>query len=310
MLVVDPLHPSTLETLRQRFDVQLHISPPPLELAEMLQSCDAVVLRSGVVLDGEILRAAPNLKVIARAGVGVDNIDLDAAREIGCVVFNVPSQSAVSVAEFAIGLLLSAVRRITEADRQMRRGMWLKSALVGRELTGRRLGLVGVGEIGRRVGKLARAFGMQVEGCIARPTVDRREALREEGIGLRPLPSLLRRCDAISLHLPLTAATQNLISAQEIALMRQGAYLVNVSRGGIVDENALADALEAGHLAGAALDVHAFEGKASRLTTIETAVLTPHIGAMTEEAQSRIGESLVDGLDAVVLGHRLANRVD
>lgn len=298
VLVVDPLHVSALEALGRRFEVTVRLRPPETELNVLMRTADVVVVRSGVRLTEEVLREAANLKVIARAGVGLDNIDLNYARAAGIAVFNVPGETARSVAEFTIGLVFAAARRIAEADRLVRRNIWRKEALQGVELFGKRLGLVGIGEIGREVGRLARALGMTVAGCVDRPSTERKAALAAEGIELMSLSELLSWVDILTLQLPLTAATRGLIGRRELVSMRAGAYLINVSRGAIVDEAALAEALRSGRLAGAATDVHAVEGQPSALVQLDNVVLTPHIGAMTEEAQCRVGARVVEGIEA------------
>lgn len=308
-LVVDPVQPAALQALCARFEVTVRLRPAEPELVELARTAHVVVLRSGVRLTRAVLREATRLKVIARAGVGLDNIDLEYARAAGIVVFHVPDETTRSVAELTLGLLLAATRRIVEADRQVRRNIWRKEDLLGTELSGKRLGLIGVGKIGRQVGLLAGRLGMEVAGCVARPDGERRAAMAADGIQIMTLPELLPWADAVTLHLPLTARTRGLIGRSELARMRRGSYLINVSRGGIVDEAALCDALTRGHLAGAATDVHETEGRPSPLAGLDVVVLTPHIGAMTEEAQTRVVARIVDGIDAAVAGGEVPGRV-
>lgn len=309
VLVVDPLHHHAMARLAERYALTVRMRPDPDELARLLSATEVVVLRSGVRLTAAMLRDAPSLKVIARAGSGVDNIDLPAAIAAGITVFNIPAQTAPSVAEFTFALLLALARRIGEADRQVRKNVWQKTALVGIELAGKRLALIGVGEIGKRVGLLAGAFGMQVAGCVARPGTQRRAELATAGIALMDLDALLRWADMVTIQVPLTPATADLIGARELALLRPGALLVNVSRGEVVNEAALLTALIDGRLAGAALDVHSQEFSDSPFAALDNTLLTPHIGAMTDDGQLRVATRLLEGIDAALNGGVVANRI-
>lgn len=308
-LVLDPLHASALAGLRERCEVTVSQQPDPPLLTRLLADVEVVVMRSGVRLSGADIRAAPHLRVIARAGVGIDNIDLSAARERGVCVFNVPGVSASSTAEFAIGLLLAAARNIPLADRQMRAGEWRKADLCGMELRGSVLGVIGVGRIGSEVARLAQALGMSVIGCVAEETPARRRRLGEEGVRLCSLQELLGTVDACTVHLPLTPETRGLLAASQLAMLRPSAYLVDVSRGGVVDEDALYHALRSGALAGAAKDVFVSERARTRLMELENVVLSPHIGSMTGAAQERIAIQLLESLDCALEGVEVPNRV-
>lgn len=309
VLIVDPLHPVAVEQLRGEFEVTVRLGPGEEELRGLVAGADVLVMRSGVRLSAETIAAAPSLRLVARAGTGLDNIDLEAAERAGVRVFNVPSQAASSVAEHAIALALAVTRRIPLADSQVRRNEWRKAELVGDELRGGTIGIVGLGAIGSLIARLALGFQMRVLASVARPSERRRRDLAHEQIELVGLELLLAESAVVCVAAPLTARTRGLIGARELALMAESAYVVNVARGGVVDEAELYAALAGGRLAGAALDVVAAEGEANRLGELDNVVLTPHIGAMTEQAQRRIGETVVASIRTALAGGRVANQV-
>ncbi|MFG3137022.1 NAD(P)-dependent oxidoreductase [Streptomyces sp. NPDC048211] len=296
ILVVDPIAPQALEQLRVTYDVTVRMQPSGAELLHLVPGMDAIVLRSGVELSAHVINGARQLKVIARAGNGTDNIDLTAARRAGIQVFNIPNVSSGSVAELALGLTYAVTRHIALADRQMRSNIWKKSELAGIELAGKTLGVVGLGDIGSRLAALACGVGMQVVGSVGRPTKERKTEFARMGITLMSSGEVLRNADVVALTCPLNDRTRHLITAAELAAMKSGAYLVNVSRAGVVNENDLYDALTRRHIAGAAIDVPAIEREPSRLSELDNVVLTPHIGAMSVDSQARIGAMLLDGL--------------
>lgn len=269
------------------FDVVPATSREDLERA--LRGSDALVVRSATKVDEALLEMAPSLRVVARAGVGVDNIDLDAATRRGIAVFNAPNANTTAAAELTVALILAALRHIAAADRSIREGRWDRAAFKGAELAGRRLGLVGAGRIGREVAARCRAFKMTVLACD--PYLS-----ESDEVELCALERVLAESDVVSLHVPLNDETRHLIDADRLAQMRRGSYLVNVSRGGVIDEEALVDALESGHLAGAALDV--FENEplpaTSPLLRAPNLVLTPHLGASTGEAQARVASEVAE----------------
>jgi len=234
--------------------------------------------------------------VVGRAGVGVDNIDLAEATARGIAVMNAPAGNTVSAAELTLALVLAMVRRVPEADASVRSGEWARSRFQGAELRGRMLGLIGAGRIGGEVAARCRAFGMNVVAYDPYLTAERAAELRLEQAG--SLEDVLDRADVLSLHVPLTDATRDMIDADALARMKPGSFLVNVARGGVVDEDALADALESGHLAGAALDVFASEPLAaeSRLRGVPNLVLTPHLGASTAEAQELVATEICEAV--------------
>ncbi|MEV8319573.1 hydroxyacid dehydrogenase [Streptomyces sp. NPDC059900] len=298
--MVDPIHPDALADLHRRYQVDLHPKPGQDRVAELAREADAIVVRAGVRITREVIESAPRLRAVVRAGVGLDNIDLDAAEEAGVQVRNVPGGSADAVAELALGLMLALSRRIVLGDRHTRSGIWHKKGLLGGELRGKTLGLVGFGAIGSRISALATAFGMDVVAVVGRPGPHRARQLAAHGARQATVPQLLRQADIVCLSVPLSSSTRGLIGAAELARMKRTAQLVNVSRGGVVDETALLDALRTGLIAGAATDVLAREGAPTELATLDNVVLTPHIGALTREAQLRIGQRVVTLLDELL----------
>ncbi|WP_063772411.1 amino acid adenylation domain-containing protein [Streptomyces sp. NRRL S-495] len=308
VLVLDPIDPGALDELRRRYDVTVALRPPVDELLRLVRDQEVIVLRSGVRLDAPVIAAAGRLKVIARAGSGIDNIDVAAARAAGATVFNIPAVSAPAVAELALGLMLTVGRHLALADRQVRSGIWNKAALSGVELGGKTLGLVGYGRIGSRIAALGRALGMRVVVDVARPDADRRHELERLDHELAPLKTLLPAADVVCLAVPLTERTHHLIDAAALAAMKPTALLVNVSRGLVVDEDALYEALAEGRIAGAGLDVVAEEGHPNRLHELDNVVITPHIGAMSVDSQVRIGRILVDSVAAALAGQEVPNQ--
>ena len=267
-----------------------------------LADADGLVVRSATKVTREMLSGSPRLKAVGRAGVGVDNIDLNAATERGIAVLNSPAGNTVAAAELTMALILSVVRRVAEADRSMRAGKWERAQLRGVQLKDRTLGLVGAGRIGGEVAVRCRAFGMKVIVYDPYLTAERADDL---GLALTGLDEVLRHGDIISLHVPLTDETRYLIDGDAISKMKAGAFVVNVSRGGVIDEEALAQALVNGHLAGAALDVFESEplSPGSPLLDLPNVVLTPHLGASTVEAQELVAREIAESVrEALAMG--------
>ena len=287
ILIADPLDPSGLEVLQQSgAEVHTLTTAERPRLAEILADFDALVVRSSTKVTAELLRAGKRLKVVGRAGIGVDNVDVAAATEMGVLVVNAPTANLISATEHTFALLLSLARRVPGADAAMKREDWDRKSFTGFELQGKRLGVVGFGRIGQQVAARARAFEMEVAAYD--PYLDAAVARRLDA-ELLPLPELLAWADVVTLHVPLSDDTRNLIGAEQLAQMKPGALLVNCARGGVVDEAALLAALESGHLGGAAVDVFAAEPPTEwELATHPKVVATPHIGAQTVEAQERI----------------------
>jgi D-3-phosphoglycerate dehydrogenase len=283
ILVSDQLHPAGIEMLKEVGEVEVRTGMPQEELIEVIKDKDALLVRSATKVTREVIEAAQNLKVIGRAGIGVDNIDLDAATERGIVVVNSPGASTITVSELTIGLMLALARNLTRADTSLKSGRWEKKKLIGVELRGKTLGIVGTGRIGSAVIEKARAMGMKVIGYD--PFVSEKVA-EDMGFELVEFEDVLKRSDFISLHVPLTDQTRHMIGKEEIAKMKDGAFIVNCSRGGTIDEAALLEALESGKLGGAALDVFEKEPPLDNpLLKNERFIATPHLGASTEEAQ-------------------------
>lgn len=293
VLVSDPLSTRALEALRAApgIVVEERFGLTEAALVPLVANIDAWIVRGATKVTRRLIETASRLRWVARAGAGLDNIDVAAAKERRISVLNVPGANAVSVAELVFGLLLGLLRHIPAADASVRLGEWNKSRFMGRELRGKTLGIVGMGKIGRAVAHRARAFEMICVGCD--PLVPDAE-IRAMGVEPLPLDQLLTRADIVTLHVPMTPETKGMIGATEIARMTRGAILVNAARGGLVDEAALLAALESGSLSGAALDVFGDEPpKDSPLLKHPRVVMTPHIGAATVEAQEAVGEEIV-----------------
>lgn len=303
ILIADPLPDAGLAPLSgDRFELVRSTGLSGAELASALAGVDAVIVRSETRLTADVLPPAGRLRVIGRAGVGVDNIDVAAATARGVAVMNAPAGNTVSAAELTLALLLAAVRRVAEGDRALREGRWDRGSFKGVELSGRTLGLVGAGRIGSAVAQRARAFGMSVIASDPFLPPERAQAL---GIEPVELDELLGRADVISLHVPLTEATRGLIGEAELARMKKGAVIVNAARGGVVDEHALARSLADGHTGAAALDV--FEDEPlpvdHPLRSAPRLVMTPHLGASTSEAQHNVAVEIAEAVrDALLLG--------
>jgi len=302
ILVTDGLEAEAIAKLRAGHHVDL-VEADPKQLLEIIPNYDALIVRSRTKVSADVIAKGAKLKVIGRAGIGVDNIDVRAATGRRVPVVNAPTGSTISVAELAIGHMLSLARQIPEADRSMKEGKWEKKRFEGRELQGKILGLVGSGRIGAEVAKRAHAFGMEV---IAFDPYLPPTAAKERGIRLvDSLPALLMQADYVSVHAALTAETKGMIGAKDLALMKRTAYLVNCARGEIVQEAALAEALTMGTIAGAALDVFEKEPPTgSPILSAPNTVLTPHLGASTHEAQARAGGIIAEQVLKVLRGEK------
>ena len=287
ILVADPLDPAGLDMLRSSgAEVVLLADGDRENLPELLPEFDALVVRSRTIVDADLLRAGRRLKVVGRAGIGVDNIDVGAATELGVLVINAPTANLLSATEHTFALVLALARNIPAAHASVRRGEWRRKDFVGVELQDKVMGIIGFGQIGQRVAARARAFEMEVVAYD--PYLDPLVARRLD-VELLDLSEVLSRADVVTLHVPLTEQTRGLIGAQQLALLKPDALLVNCSRGGVIDERALLQALEEGSLGGAALDVFAEEPpKNLDLASHPKVIVTPHIGAQTREAQERI----------------------
>ncbi|MGZ8831753.1 MAG: phosphoglycerate dehydrogenase [Thermoanaerobaculia bacterium] len=288
-LVTDTLAESGLDILRAAKDVELDYRPG-LKGAELLRAVaesDALITRSGTAVTEELVKAGDRLRVIGRAGVGLDNVDVDACTARGILVINAPTANIISATEHTMAMLLSLCRNIPEAHASVKRGEWVRSKFMGVELNGKTLGVVGLGRIGTRVTTRAKAFGMR---AVAYDPYIAPSVFERVGAEQVTLEELLKQSDVITVHTPMTEETHGMIGANEIALMKAGVFVLNIARGGICDEKALADALNSGKIAGAAIDVYENEppGKDHPLVRAGNIVLSPHIGANTIEAQDRV----------------------
>lgn len=280
---VSPILPKILKDNGMEVDYSPQITAEQLLTA--VKRYHTIIVRSRTQVTADIIRAADNCKVVARVGVGLDNIDQEAARLRGIRVINAVEGAMNAVAELVITMMLSLARGVPRGDRDMRRGIWAKKELKGTELRGKYLGIVGVGNIGKRLGRLARAFNMNIIGYDV-VQIDP-DFVREVGMIKADLDTLLQSADYISLHVPLLESTRHMINAERISGMKKNACIINTSRGGIVDEAALYEAIRSGNLGGAALDVFESEPPGNTpLATLDNVILTPHIGAQTSEAQS------------------------
>jgi len=285
VLVCDSIREDGIEKLRQA-GFEVHVKPTIShdELRNAVSNYNVLIVRSRTKVTKEIIEAGKQLKAIGRAGVGLDNIDLETAEKEGIAVLNTPEAPAEAVAELTIGLIISLARHISLADRAMKRGEWIKKKLRGWELRGKTLGVIGLGNVGEKVARIAKAMGMKI--LITKRTPPKPELLRELEGEFIPLPELLQRSDVITIHVPLTPQTHYIIGAKEFQLMKDGAFLINTSRGAVVDEKALLEALQSGKLGGAALDVYETEPPTDlTLMGLSNVICTCHIGAQTREGQ-------------------------
>jgi D-3-phosphoglycerate dehydrogenase len=304
VLICDQVAP-ILNDILQKNGLKITYEPEitPDQIKEKISNFDIVVVRSRTKITKEMIDRATQCKIIARVGVGLDNIDVDAAKAKGIRVINAVEGAMNAVAELVLGLMLSMAREIPRADREIRNGKWLKKELMGSELSGKYLGIVGLGNIGKRLAKLARGLNMNIIGFDVMPIAD--DFARDVGLVKADIDTLLSSADYISFHVPLTENTHHLVNAKRISTMKKTTYIINTSRGEIIDEDALYDALKEGKIAGAALDVFEKEpAVGNKLTTLPNVVCTPHIGAQTKEAQTLaanvIGEKIIMILRGVI----------
>ena len=288
VVVADDLPASAIDLLRaEGWSVDSRTGRTADALAADLADADALVVRSATKVTGAIINAAPRLRVIARAGTGVDNVDVAAASARGIVVMNAPGANSVSVAELAMGLILALARHLPAADAAMKQGKWEKKKFLGEEIRDKTLGLAGLGRIGQEVARRAAAFGMRL---VAHDPFVSEGVAASLGVELMSLDDVFARADYVSLHLPSTAQTRHLVNAERLARARKGIRIINTARGDLIDEAALADAIEAGQVGGAALDVFDKEPTVDhRLQMLPQVVATPHIAASTREGQELVG---------------------
>src|SRR6478736_2846886 len=308
VLIAEELSPATVEALGPDFEVRHCNGADRAELLAAIVDVDALLVRSATTVDEEALQAARRLKVVARAGVGLDNVDVRAATQNGVMVVNAPTSNIVSAAELAVALMLAAARHVSPAHAALTRGEWKRSRYTGIELFEKTVGIVGLGRIGVLVAQRLTAFGMQV---IAYDPYVQAGRAAQMGVRMVSLEELMTEADFISVHLPKTPETVGLIGADEFAIARPGLVLVNAARGGIVDEKALYDALKTGRIAAAGLDVFTQEPCTdSPLFELENVVATPHLGASTDEAQEKAGVSVAKSVRLALAGDLVPDAVN
>lgn len=308
VLVTDPIAEDGLDILREQVPVDVKIKLSEDELVEAIGDYDALVVRSGTQVTARVIEAGKQLQIIGRAGVGVDNIDVEAATQRGIMVVNAPDGNSIAAAEHTIAMMMSLTRHIPTADASLRDGKWERRKFVGTEVTGKTLGVIGMGRIGREVARRAR--GLQMRVLAYDPYVSSEQAERL-GVKMCELEDVLVGSDFVTIHVPLTETTRNLIGERELEMIKPSAYLINCARGGIVDETALHAALEKGQLAGAALDVFVSEPPHDNpLLNDPRVVVTPHLGASTREAQVAVAVDVARQILDVLGGRPAAHPVN
>jgi D-3-phosphoglycerate dehydrogenase len=300
ILIASKIDSDAIEKLKENHEVICAFGADKETLKSAIQGCDVLIFRSGVDISADVMASAPTLKMLIRGGSGTDNVDMEYVNRQGLNLVRVPGPGAKSVAELTFALMLALARRVVEADRLTKQGHWAKSELAGYLLTGKTLGVLGAGNIGGLVAHLGTAWGMKVLACVEHPSAERKESFEKAGIELTTRERIMSEADFISVHVPLKADTRNFVDAEQIALMKKNAYLVNIARGGVVNEAALHAALAEGRIGGAAMDVHQAEGegKVSPLAEFKNVILTPHIGASTFDSQKEIGKIILETMEA------------
>ncbi|MGY6650639.1 phosphoglycerate dehydrogenase [Amycolatopsis sp. TRM77291] len=308
VLIAEKLAPSVLSVFSDEVEVQHVDGTDRPALLEAVKTADALLVRSATKVDAEVLGATTSLKVVARAGVGLDNVEVPAATERGVLVVNAPTSNIVSAAEHAVALLLAVARRVPAADQSLRGGAWKRSAYSGVEIQGKTIGVVGLGKIGQLFAQRLAAFDTKLIAYDPYVSAARAAQL---GIELVTLDELLERADAISIHLPKTPETKGLIGAEALKKTKQGVIIVNAARGGLIDEQALADAVSSGHVGGAGIDVFVTEPTTeSPLFGLPNVVVTPHLGASTAEAQDRAGTDVAKSVLLALRGDFVPDAVN
>jgi len=302
VLICDQTNP-TLKEILEKNGLKVTYEPEITteQIAEKIGNFQVVVVRGRTKLSRELIEKADKCKIIARVGVGLDNIDQEAAKEKNIRVINAVEGATTAVAELVIGLMLSMAREIPRADREIRNGNWIKKELAGSELKGKYLGIIGLGNIGKRLGRLTRALNMNIIGYDVVPIDE--EFSKEVGLMKADLDTLLSSADYVSLHVPLLDSTHHMINAEKLKLMKNTARIINTSRGGVIDEEALYNSLKEGNIAGAALDVFEVEpATGNKLTTLPNFVATPHMGAQTKEAQLLAANIIAEKIIQILRG--------
>ncbi len=311
VLIADKLSEDGIQLLKNESGLSVDIKTglTPQDLAQIIGPYEGLVVRSATKVTKEVIEKADHLKVIGRAGVGLDNVDADAATKRGIIVMNVPAGNTISTAEHTLSMIMACARRIAQADASLHSGQWERTKFVGTELFGKTLGIVGLGKIGTEVAKRAQSFGMQI---LAYDPFLSQERAQQLDIQLTDLANLYKSADFITVHVPLTAETKGMISAKEMATMKKGVRLINCARGGIIHELDLAQAVKEGRVAGAAIDVFEEEppAKDHPLLQLPQVVVTPHLGASTEEAQLNVAIEVAKQVADALLGRGIRNAVN
>ena len=310
VFVADELAPEGIAALKEYAEIEIDFSPGLTvdEAIPHVKNADAIIVRSATKLKGQLLDAAVRCKVIGRAGIGVDNIDLDVSTERGIVVLNTPDANATTTAELAIAHMFSLSRKLPEADLSVRSGKWQRNEFVGAEVSGKTVGIVGFGTIGRLLAE--RCLGLKMKVVVFDPFVTQ-QTFAEHGVETKDLDGLVAVSDYITLHCPVTDGTRGLFSRERLLAMKAGSRIINCARGGLIDEQALCDVVNSGHLAGAALDVFEQEPPIdSPLFTVPNIQFTPHLGASTEEAQTAVGVEISHQIAAFLIDGKIINSVN
>jgi D-3-phosphoglycerate dehydrogenase len=304
ILLLDAIDAEAIADLGGRHEVTCAFDLDEPSTHVFMHEPEVLVFRSGVRLSRGLLHEAVPLQLLVRAGSGIDNVDIDEVRRRGIRFVRIPGPGGHAVAEMTFALLLDLARRVSLADRLVRQGHWPKPELVGSLTRGKTLGVVGLGNIGTRVAEIGTRWGMRVIGCVEHPSAERADGFTDRGITLLPIDEVAAQADFLTIHVPLKDSTRYLIDDKLLARVKWGAYLVNIARGGVVEEAALSSQLDSGRLAGVALDVHETEGEGvvPGLADHHNVVLTPHIGAMAAEAQRAIGRRVGTLIDAFATG--------
>ncbi len=302
VLVCDSIDQAGIDSMkRSGLTVDYRPEIKPNELVSSVRDYHVIVVRSRTKVTKEVVDAAANAKIIARVGVGLDNVDVKAAESRNIRVINAPEAASTAVAELVIGLMISLARSIPRADSETKNGSWIKKELMGTQLSGKYLGIVGVGNIGRNIGRMAKALRMNLIGYDIYPIP--REFISETGMIVTDLNTLLESSDFVTCHVPATPETTHMFNAERLARMKQTAYLINTSRGEIIDENDLYEAIKGGKLAGAALDVYQTEPPTNKeLLALPNLICTPHIGAQTKEAQQLASTVIAEKIIQILRG--------
>lgn len=302
VLVCDSIDQAGIDSMKRAgLNVDYKPEIKPAELVSSVKDYDVIIVRSRTKITKEVVDAAASARIIARVGVGLDNVDVKAAEEKKIRVINAPEAASIAVAELAIGLMISLARSIPRADAESKRGNWIKNELMGTQLSGKYLGIVGIGNIGRNIGRMAKALRMNLIGYDPYPIS--REFITETGMIVTDFNTLLESADFITCHVPATPETKHMFNAERFAKMKPTAYLVNTSRGEIIDENALYEALKNNKIAGAALDVFEVEPPTNKqLLGLPNLVCTPHIGAQTREAQELASTVIAEKVIQILRG--------